>query len=89
MGLNLLLQDSTIALSTVLPETRSWFAQSTIKILFLVAIPIRTIKAICEKILIVLPNNNINIKPPRAAYGTVNITTKGCLQALKVPAITR
>ena len=49
----------------------------------------RTIKAICEKILIVLPNNNINIKPPRAANGTVNITTKGCLQALKVPAITR
>ena len=89
MGLNLLLQDSTMAASTLLPLTLNWFAQSTIKILFFVAIPINTIKAIWEKIFIVLPNNKINISPPKAARGTVSITTKGCLQALKVPAITR
>ena len=36
----------TIAASTLLPFTLNRFAQSTIKILFFVAIPINTIKAI-------------------------------------------
>ena len=31
----------------------------------------------------------MKINPPKAAKGTVNITTKGCRQALKVPAITK
>ena len=39
--------------------------------------------------LMVLLNNRIKINPPKAASGTVKITTKGCLQELKVHAITR
>ena len=44
--LNLLKQELIIAFSTLSPFILSWFAQSTIRILFFVAIPINTTRAI-------------------------------------------
>ena len=59
------------------------------RILFLVEIPISITSAICEKILIELFKNKMNIKPPNKASGTVNTIINGCINELKVAAITR
>ena len=59
------------------------------RILFFVEIPINITSAICEKILIELFKNKINIKPPNKASGTVKTIIKGCINELNVAAITK
>ena len=89
IGLNLKLEASLIALSIFLPEVLNWLAKSTIRILFFVEMPINMIKAIWEKILIELFRNKIKTNPPKIAKGTVKIITNGCMNELKVAAITK
>ena len=89
IGLNLTLQASLTADSTFLPVVLIWLAKSTIKILFLVDIPIKIISAICEKIFIEVFKNKIKTSPPNIASGTVKIIINGWMNELNVAAITK
>ena len=89
IALNLLLQSSKAELWIFFPALLSWFAQSTIKIEFLVEIPIRITNAICEKIFILELKSKIKIIPPNTLNGTVNIITTGWIKLLKFAAITK
>ena len=57
--------------------------------LFFVDIPIKITSAIWEKIFIELFKNKTNTKPPNTASGTVIIIINGCINELKVAAITK
>jgi len=74
---NLLLQASKAALLIFFPALLSWLAQSTIKIEFLVEIPIRITNAICEKIFILELKSKMKIIPPKIERGTVKKITTG------------
>ncbi|MNE36670.1 hypothetical protein D3C80_1304890 [compost metagenome] len=80
IGRNLDSEASKMACNFGFPSSRNWFANSTIKIPFLVTRPINMMVPIWLKIFQVCPKSQSENKAPATAIGTVKIIINGSIK---------
>ncbi len=89
MGRNRIAAASVTAPVTVRPSARSWLANSTIRIAFLVTRPISMIRPMREKMLSDCPNTHSETTAPNTASGTESRMVNGSTKLSNCAASTR